>query len=273
MMDQRIPELIRPLLQSYLRLLSDVPDLIEAVYLHGSIALGAFNQRMSDIDFVTVLHRCPTANEIRHLQAIHQTLTTKYPQWRLDGSYLQWHNLGQLPDAVASYPYVAYGVFYSQGYRDLNLVTWWVLKHYGIAVIGPSPQTLSFSVSWDELVDRMHTNLNDYWRSWTRTPTRWVQLLTDYGTQWAVLGVLRLWYTFREQDITSKTAAGRYALTYLPSRWHGIIQEAMNLRDAPQKRIYRFRIYRAFIAVQFLNDMIERCNQQLNVRSNSFDLD
>lgn len=179
-MDQRIPEQIRPFLQNYLRLLVyQIPELTEAVYLHGSIALGAFKERLSDIDFITVLHHRPTANEIQHLQAIHQTLTTRYPRWALDESYLQWHDLGQLPDAVAPCPYVAEGVFYSQGYRDLNLVTWWILKHHEIAVLGPSPQTLPFSVSWDELVDRMHTNLNDYWRSWTRTPTRWMQLLTD----------------------------------------------------------------------------------------------
>lgn len=269
MMDQRIPELIRPFLQDYLRLLSNgVPDLTEAIYLHGSVALGAFNKRLSDIDFVTVLHRYPTTNEIRHLQAIHQTLAKKYPQWRLDGSYLQWHDLGQLPDAVTPYPHVADGVFYLQGYRDLNLVTWWVLKHHGIAVLGSSPQTLPFSINWDELVDRMHTNLNEYWRSWTRTPTQLVQLLTDYGIQWAVLGVLRLWYAFRKHDITSKTDAGRYALTHLPDRWHRLIQEAMNLRDAPHQRLYRFRIYRAYVAVQFLNDIIERCNEQFNVKSN-----
>jgi Domain of unknown function (DUF4111) len=268
-MDQRIPEAIRPLLQDYLQLLSNgLPDLAEAVYLHGSIALGAFNDRLSDIDFITVLHHCPTANEIQHLQAIHQTLTTKYPQWTLDGSYLQGHDLGQLPDAVTPYPYVAEGIVHSQGYRDLNLVTWWVLKHHGIAVLGLSPQTLSFRVSWDELVVRMHGNLNSYWRSWTRTPTRWVQLLTDYGIQWAVLGILRLWYTFRENDITSKTDAGRYALVHLPSCWHPLIQEAINLRDSPQERIYRFRLYRAYIAVQFLNDMIKQCNEQFNMKSN-----
>lgn len=268
-MDQRIPELIRPLLQDYLRfLLHQVPDLTEAVYLHGSIALDAFNEQLSDIDFITVLHRCPTVSEMRNLQAIHQTLREIYPCWMLDGSYVQRHDLGQLSDAIAPCPYVAEGVFHSQGYRDLNLVNWWVLKHHGIAVLGSSPQTLSFSVSWDDLVARMHINLNGYWRSWTRTPTRWVQLLTDYGIQWAVLGVLRLWYTFREHNITSKTGAGTYALEHLPSRWHPLIQEAINLRNAPQWRIYRFPIYRAFIAVQFLNYIINQCNTQFNAKSN-----
>lgn len=265
-MEQPIPELIRPLLQDYLQLLAhQVPDLTEAVYLHGSISLDAFNQRLSDIDFITVLRRRPTANEIAHLKAIHQNLTTTYPRWTLDGSYQQLHDLGRLPNAVAPFPYVAQGVLYPHGYRDFNLVTWWVLKHHGIAILGPSPQALSFSVNWDELVIQMHANLNTYWRSWTHTPTRLVQLLTDYGIQWAVLGVLRLWYTFVEHNITSKTGAGKYALAHLPSRWHPLIQEAINLRDHPEHKIYRSRIYRAFVAVQFLHYIIGLCNESLNV--------
>jgi predicted nucleotidyltransferase len=260
-MDQRIPESIRPLLQDYLRLLSDqVPDLVAACYLYGSIALDAFNERLSDIDFLTVLHRRPTSQEVRHLQEIHKRLTTTYPDWPLDGSYLQWDDLGRLPDTVAPYPNVAQGVFHPHGERDLNLVTWWILKHHGVAILGPSPQTLAFTVDWDDLAVRMHDNLNSYWYSWTRSPTRLVQLFTDYGVQWSVLGVLRLWYSFREQDITSKTTAGRYALTHLPSRWHRLIQEAINLRNAPDQRLYACPIHRASQAMQFLHYMLQLCN-------------
>ncbi len=91
--------------------------------------------------------------------------------------------------------------------------------------------------------------------------TRLPQLLTNYGIQWAVLGILRLWYTFREHDITSKTDAGRYALTHLPVRWHPLIQEAINLRDAPEQRFYKSRVCRAWDAVQFLRYIIQLCNQ------------
>lgn len=106
-MDKPIPEPIRPLLQNYLQLLvHHTPDLAAACYLHGSIALNAFNERLSGIDFLTVLHRSPTSQEIMHLQAIHKSLTTTYPHWRLDGSYIQWHDVGRLPDAIAPCPYV-----------------------------------------------------------------------------------------------------------------------------------------------------------------------
>ena len=272
MMDERIPEPIRPFLQDYIRLLEQqLGDLLEACYLYGSIALGAFNERMSDIDFITVLSRSPTSSDIVQLQAIHQNLQIAYPRWTLDGSYLQWHDFGCLPDAVIPYPYVAQGIFHAQGYRDLNLVTWWVLKHHGIAIVGSSPQTLPFTVSWDELIARMYENLNSYWLNWTRSPTRLAQLFTDYGIQWAVLGILRLWYAFRENAIcfgssacaiASKTQAGRYALAHLSNRWHLLIQEAINLRDHPEHRLYTCRIHRGYDAVKFLHYMIRLCNEQ-----------
>lgn len=264
----QIPEVIHPLLHDYLNLLArSVPDLTEACYLHGSIALNAFNERLSDIDFITVLRRIPTPQEIFHLEKIHQILATTYPNWKLDGSYLQWHDLGRLSDAIEPSPYVADGVFHSQGYRDINLVTWWVLKHYGIAILGASPQALSFTVSWDELVARMYDNLNGYWRSWTRSPVRFSQLLTDYGVQWAVLGVLRLWYAFCENEITSKTGAGKYALSHLPGRWHPLIQEAINLREDCEHKLYTSRIRRAYDAVKFLRYIIRLCNDRLRTDS------
>lgn len=150
-------------------------------------------------------------------------------------------------------------------------MTWWVLKHHGIALLGPSPQTLSFTVSWDELVARMYENLNSYWLSWTRTPNRLAQLFTDYGIQWAVLGILRLWYAFRENAIcfgssacaiALKTQAGRYALAHLSNRWHLLIQEAINLRDNPEHRLYKCRIHRGYDAVKFLHYMIRLCDEQ-----------
>jgi Domain of unknown function (DUF4111) len=270
MNDARIPEPIRPLLQDYLQLLTDrVPDLIDACYLHGSIALNAFNERWSDIDFITVLRQRPTSEDLTQLQVIHQTIITKYPRWKLDGSYLQWQDLGHLPDTIAPAPYVADGIFHPQGYRDINLVTWWILKHKGIVLLGLSPRSLTFTVSWDELVSRMHDNLNSYWRSWTRSPTRLLQLFTDYGIQWSVLGVLRLWYTFCEGDIVSKTDAGRYALTHLPTRWHRLIQAAIDLRENPDLRYYKSRICRAIDAVQFLRYIIRLCDRQVLTNSRS----
>lgn len=85
-------------------------------------------------------------------------------------------------------------------------------------------------MDWGDLLARMHHNLNTYWVRFTSHPRRMTWLLDDYGVQWAVLGVLRQFYTFRERAIISKTAAGMYGLAHTPQQWHQLIQEAINIR-------------------------------------------
>ncbi|MHC5916480.1 MAG: hypothetical protein ACYTXE_37115 [Nostoc sp.] len=91
-----------------------------------------------------------------------------------------------------------------------------MLKHRGICLIGLPPENLAFTVDWNLLQRKMKENLNSYWVSWTRSPSKLAYLLTDSGIEWAVLGVLRLFYVLREHEILWKTEAGRYALVYLP---------------------------------------------------------
>ncbi|WP_277674552.1 aminoglycoside adenylyltransferase domain-containing protein, partial [Piscibacillus halophilus] len=42
--------------------------------------------------------------------------------------------------------------------------------------------------------------------------------------------LLRQYYTLMEKDIISKLEAGYYGLEILPTKWHPIIQEAINIR-------------------------------------------
>lgn len=120
-------------------------------------------------------------------------------------------------------------------------------------------------MDWDRLTVDMMANLNTYWVRFTREPARMAWLLSDYGIQWTVLGVLRQFYTFKEQDITSKTGAGEYALQHVSTRWHRIIQEALNIRNQTDVSLYRFRILRAIEAWRFLKHLIHLCNTNFTV--------
>ena len=101
-----------------------------------------------------------------------------------------------------------------------------------------------------------------------REPKRIVWLLTDFGMQWAVLGVLRRYYTFREQeDIISKTGAGQYALRHLPATWHCVIREAVRIREHVGMPAYRMSISRAIEAHAFLRYNIGACNTAEEVRA------
>ncbi len=264
-MERKIPEVIQPVLTDYTRRMEQLlPGLMTGFYLHGSIALEAFNPRWSDLDFITVVSRKPGPREMDCLRLIHQAIRVTCPRWELEGIYLESGDLGRFPNEIAPCPCYYDGALHARGYRNLNSVTWWILKNRGIAVVGPPPQELDFVVDWDRLIAEMKENLNTYWAAWARKPVQQVKLLTDWGIQWVVLGVLRQFYTFRENDITSKLAAGKYALAHLPTKWHRLIQEALDIREGTHESHHNFRIVRAIEAVRFLNYIIESCNAQFN---------
>lgn len=252
-MDSRIPDVIQPLLQSYLHSLEkEVPDLVKAIYLHGSVALGAFDADQSDIDFVAILSRRCTDDDQARLRKIHQAVAAEYPRWQLEGGYVQAEDLGKPQNEIVPYPAFHDGKWQAAGHFEANDVTWWVIKNRGIALLGPNPQALDFTVDWEVLLQNMRDNLNTYWATWTKNPIYMAYLLKDEAIQWAVLGVLRQYYSFQENAITSKIGAGEYALQKLPVEWYPIVQEALNIRAQLPGSLYRSKIKRSREAVALL---------------------
>src|ERR1044071_2865693 len=100
-MNQRIPEPIRPALQGYIALVNQqIPGLLKAFYVEGSIALGGFNEHFSDIDFVALLNRQLTPTEFATLRNIHKIIGKRYPRWKISGSYLQSDDLARCNNKV-----------------------------------------------------------------------------------------------------------------------------------------------------------------------------
>ncbi len=261
-MNPRIPSILHPLLHEYTRRIDrDLPVLVTGFYLEGSLALGSFQPRLSDIDFVAVLNRQVSGDEFAKLEKVHRRIEQTYPQWKMSGRYLQTNDLGCRADQVQPHPSCHDGKLLWANRFELSAVTWFILKEHGIPIFGPPPETLGFTVEIDYLLQTQLENLNSYWADWTRRPPRLLALLSDWSVQWTVLGVLRQFYTFRERGVVSKTAAGKYALACLPGRWHRIIQEAIALRgDAEFCSDYGSRLERALDTYRFLRYVIRTCN-------------
>jgi hypothetical protein len=261
-MGDLIPTPIQPLLAEYRALLErDTFALVAGCYLHGSIALGAFDPAQSDIDFVAVLSRPCTPEELQTLATLHQTLAEKYPQWQMEGSYLQATELGRTSDEISPHPCFHDGNFNPAGKHDINPVTWWLLKTRAIPLFGADPQTLNVQIEWETVRAYTHANLNTYWRRWAYDPRYMLALQTDWAIQWAVLGVLRLHYSLQTNQMTSKVGAGDYGLQTLPPQWHRLIQEALRLRQKQPHSLYRFRLQRTIEAMRFLRMVIRNGNK------------
>lgn len=211
-------------------------------YILGSIALDGFHEDFSDIDFVAVLTHRASREEFEKLRNIHRRAEKKLPRPRLSGGYFLVKDLGQLQGNGGPYLSFHDGKLRIQEKLEANPITWWEPKNRGIAIVGDEPQKLNFTVDWDLLIDWMMGNMNSYWVGWTRRPGRFFLMLSDWGIQWTVLGVLRQCYTLRENEITTKTKAAEYALTCLPSHWHSMIQEAIYIREGKKRSFYWSRI-------------------------------
>ncbi len=260
-----LPASVQPLLDGYLTALrQQLPGFATGIFIHGSIALDAFNPRSSDVDMVTVISRRATQDDIARLTEIHRLLNERFPKPLLEVTYLQSSDLGKLGDAIAPHPTVHDGALQPSAHFDENSITWWLLKNRGIAMLGTLPD---FEVDWAKLVADTHQNMNSYWARFTREPQRVAWLYSDFGVQWAVLGVLRQYYTFEAGGITSKDGAGYYALKSLPPHWHRLIEEALGIRQETSTSAYRFRLLRAFEAWRFLRWLIRSCNQLFTINA------
>ena len=133
-----IPESAAAVTQEYLRLVdATAPQLIEGLYLVGSIALSDFQQGHSNVDFVAVTSEPLSNEQVAALQTIHETLGSRLPHF--DDLYLHRTQLACDPP-VLSPPYSSEGSFHPSGGFEANPAVWRTLALYGIgAVRAPYP--------------------------------------------------------------------------------------------------------------------------------------
>lgn len=74
----KIPSEVIELMKMFHSGLSEMyPDLYTGLYLHGSVCLEAYQSDISDIDFVVLLRREPTATENQDLEIFHNKFLNK----------------------------------------------------------------------------------------------------------------------------------------------------------------------------------------------------
>ncbi|MBI2850875.1 MAG: DUF4111 domain-containing protein [Chloroflexi bacterium] len=195
------------------------------LYLHGSLALGAFVPNRSDIDVVILTADVISDKESSDLKEMHaQIEARRLPSTpELEVAYVPVKNLQQ--DFAGAFPH-----FYGGEVLRLEkyLIERHVLREHGVVVAGPDPKMLVVPILPDELKQAVILEFQHHWVPMLRDTKE----LQHPGYQvYAVLTMCRILYTLEHKTIVSKSAAAAWAQQILPEPMSGLIQRALKWRN------------------------------------------
>jgi hypothetical protein len=270
-----IPDKVKEIIDEHIKMIEVyLPDFLEAYYIYGSVSLGTFDYNKSDIDFIAVIKRKPTETEISILKKVHGDIHKKFRKTILDGMYLLKEDVESLENKTEiSCLRFNDGKFRGFQNFDRNSIDAFQLMKCGITVKEGEIEKFRYNVDIPVLISKMRGNLNTYWINWSngcrKFPSfKYINLLVSLKSiEWGVLGVSRQYYTFREQDITSKVEAGEYAIKNVPERWHKIIKESMRLRKDNNKSYYNSIFERRNDALDYIDFIIKESNEILDKKN------
>lgn len=251
---------------------SKIPNVIESMYLYGSVALDAFIEGSSDIDFIAVLNRTLSNTDILAISEVHKDLERLIPKADIMGSYIQSSDLGKSPQYIPNLISYYNKEIHTLGKgADLNPVTWWILRKRGICIYG-KPINLTFDIEINSLLQYVKNNMNTYWVGWierfsnlnfdeTDVLDSSIQSQLDEAVEWCVLGMLRQLYTIREHDITSKIGAGHYGLEIFSQKWHALMLEAISIKEQRLVSHYKSQSERHHDLIALLKMIHAECNK------------
>jgi predicted nucleotidyltransferase len=207
------------------RLQAALGDNLIGVYLHGSMALGAFNPQLSDLDVLAVARRRTSDDEKREVVGIlagasenpapvefHLLASGDLQPWRhpspFDFHYGDiWRDALQddLADALAR-----------QGDTDPDLAAHiTVVRSCGVGLLGPPPEDVFPQVPWEDYADSLMRDL------------RWVRETERPAPVYRVLSPARVWATLATGEIHSKETGGAWALERIPVDLQPVLARAL----------------------------------------------
>ncbi|MCF6473704.1 nucleotidyltransferase [Nonomuraea sp. MG754425] len=170
---------------------------LTALWAHGSLAAGDYQEGRSDLDLIAVLDSPATMDHWRRIKAVHRRLRLPLAE-RLHCSYM---SRLELDDLTAEHITWAHQHIFR---RPVTAVTRREL-HDGARVLhGPSPAGLLPPVSDEELLHHVRSDLRDFWLVRAQDRRRWLQ---DIWVDLGMVTVARATVTLREGRLISKLEA------------------------------------------------------------------
>jgi hypothetical protein len=171
---------VRPLLDRFSADASRVVPL-EALWAHGSLALGDFQPGRSDLDLVALVAATITGPQREELKRVHEALISELPL--ADTLHCSYVPRSGLADVSRTHVTWAQGELFD---RTVSPVSRRELSLGGLCLFGPGPADLIPPVTDQELADYIRADLRDFWYPATARPEPWLRDI------WVDLGLLTL---------------------------------------------------------------------------------
>ncbi|MFG2863679.1 nucleotidyltransferase [Streptomyces sioyaensis] len=187
------------LLDRFLAALRPRLPLLRALWAHGSLAGGDYQQGRSDLDLIAIVDRSCTPDEERQLGELHEALDRTDPlAAKLHCSYLA---ADETADPAHTHLTWAHRELMR---RTVTPVTRRELHTFGRVLHGDTPAALLPPVTDAQLAAFICTDLRDFWRPALEDPELWLQ---DIWVDLGLLTLARATVTLRDGTLISKGEA------------------------------------------------------------------
>lgn len=224
----RYPEVNEILREFSARLFAILGNKVVGIYLHGSLAIGDFDETDSDVDFIVVIDDELTAAQVDEVKQMHAGILALPSHFskRLEGSYFPKAFLNKTETVGVNTLWFLNGGTrtVSQAIHDNSWVVLWELHNHGIVVVGPDPKSLFAPVPAATLRSAVLSEMKAWRNTLVLNPG---SINCIWNQSFVVLTYCRMLKTLESGAIHSKLASVRWGETALPERWHPLIRRAL----------------------------------------------
>jgi hypothetical protein len=201
-----------------------------AMYLYGSLALGDFDSKTSDIDFLIVTGSLIADDLFTRLHEMHREFAESDSPWsgKIEAAYVPVNALNDTAPTAVKYPQIEKGTaLFKASLEPGWAIQRYTLREHGIVIAGPGPRTLMYPVDPDDM-RRAIATITRTWVDQAHHDPTWLDWLRDHDAlAFVVLTLCRSLYTLEMGTVASKLHAARWTVQTLGQRWAPLITYAL----------------------------------------------
>jgi hypothetical protein len=202
----------------------------QGMYLVGSLALGDFDPRSSDIDFVVVTDGDITDDLFDELQDMHAQFAASSSPWasRIEAIYVPYSALRRAAPDAWHCPQIEKGTRLFQAPLESGWVFQCItIRDRGVVVAGPAPRALVGSIH-PQAMRAAAAEIAGLWLEQAATDPTWLPWLRQRDAQtFVILTLCRLLYSLATGSVASKPRAAQWAQKELGQPWPTVIERTL----------------------------------------------